>query len=270
MEFSAKEMIKKRRSVRTFDEKPLTDEDRKDLENYIASVTNPFDIPVTFRYLDAKEYDISSPVLVGEKAYVGAKVKRTANCELGYGYSFEKFCLYALSRGIGTVMLALSIDRSACEKAMDVQPDEMMPVASPVGYPAEKMSIREGMMRKGLKADQRKSFDGIFFRKSFAEGLKPEDAGVFKEALEAARWAASASNAQPWRAVVDGDAVHFYKALPKVRFAHWDAEALDVGIALAHFDLVLQEDGINGSFVFEDPGIAVPENIEYAVTYRKA
>lgn len=269
MSFPAKEMITQRRSVRTFDGRPLSDEDRKDIENYISTLSNPFGIPVTFRYLNADENHITSPVIVGEKAYVAAKVKRVPGCELAYGYSFEKFCLYALSKGIGTVMLALSIDRAACEKAMGVQPDEIMPTGSPVGYPAEKRSDREAIMRKGLKADERKPFESIFFDQSFEKGLRRENAGVFADALEGARWAASAGNRQPWRAVVNGDAVHFYKAVPETEYPHWDAQKLDIGIALAHFDLVLQEEGINGSFVFADPGIDVPENIQYVVSYKR-
>ena len=59
---------------------------------------NPFGVPVPFRMLDVQQHGLSSPVIVGAHTYVGAKVKRGPRCELGYGYSFEKFCLYALSR----------------------------------------------------------------------------------------------------------------------------------------------------------------------------
>ena len=269
MSFSAKELIKQRKSVRTFDGKPLSEEDKKELENYIGALANPFDVPVTARLLDVQEHRLSSPVVVGENEYIAAKIERGPHCELGYWYSFEKLCLYALSRGIGTVMLALAIDRPAFEKAMEVQPNEIMPVATPVGYPAEKKSVREAMMRKGLKADGRKPFDSIFFDRSFEHGLEPKDAGVFADALEGARWAPSAGNSQPWRAVVDGNKVHFYKAIPPKEFPHWDAQELDVGIALAHFEAILEENGVTGAFVFADPCASVPQNIRYVVTYER-
>lgn len=165
-------------------------------------------------------------------------------------------------------MLALSIDRPAFEKAMDVQPDEIMPVASPVGYAAQQVELEESM-RKGLRADSRKPFDSIFFDKTFERGLTPENAGVFADALEGARWAPSAGNSQPWRAVVDGSKVHFYKAIPEKVYPHWDAQELDVGIALAHFEAVLEEDGVKGQFVFADPELSGPENFRYVVTYEK-
>lgn len=269
MSFSAKEMIKQRRSVRTFDGKTLSNENRKNLEEYVRSLTNPFDVPVEFRLLDAKEYQLSSPVIVGEHTYLAAKVKKEANHEIAYGYSFEKACLYAESLGIGTVMLAASLSRSAFEKAMNVQGDEVLPTASPVGYPAEKMSIRENLMRKGLRADDRIAFGELYFEGSFDKALTKEGAGDFAEALEMARLAPSAGNKQPWRAVVEGGKVHFYEQKSMKDNALGDIQKVDVGIALCHFDLVMEESGASGRFLFENPNIIAPENVCYISTYER-
>ena len=43
---------------------------------------------------------------------------------------------------------------------------------------------------------------------------------------------------------------------------------MDVGIALAHFDLTLKENGIGGSFAVEDPGFEKDDSIEYIITYE--
>ena len=67
MSFSAKEMIRKRKSVISFDGRGLGPEDKAALEQYIQTVTNPFDVPVEFRLLPAKEHKLSSAVNVGEK-----------------------------------------------------------------------------------------------------------------------------------------------------------------------------------------------------------
>jgi len=262
------DLIRQRRSVRTFNGKPLSAADRAALETYAASLTNPFSVPVTVRLLDAAEHGLSSAVIVGADAYLAAKVERVAHCEIACGYSFEKLCLYALSRGMGTVMLAASLNRAAFEKAMAVKEGEVMPVASPVGYPAEKMSIREGLMRKGLKADERKPFERLFFAGGFERPLSADN--PYAQALEMARWAPSAANAQPWRAVVDGDSVHFYEAKSMKDSPLGDIQRVDVGIALAHFDMTLEENGAKGAYGFSDPGIAAPENTHYIVTYRRA
>ncbi|WP_373725508.1 nitroreductase family protein [Bacteroides heparinolyticus] len=269
MSFSAKEMIQKRKSVRSFDGRALKSEDRTSLEQYILTPPNPFDVPIVFRLLDAKEYDLSSPVIVGTDLYLAAKVKRCNHYEIGFGYSFEHVCLYAESLGIGTVMLAASLSRTAFEKAMDVCPDEVLPVASPLGYPAQKKSIRETLMRKGLKADERIPFEKLFFDRQYGNQLSATSAGIYYSALEMARWAPSAGNKQPWRAVIMGDTVHFYEEKSMKDSPLGDIQKVDVGIALAHFDLTMHEEGHSGRFVEANPGIDLPENVQYVISYEK-
>ena len=270
MEHSIKDIIRKRKSVRTYNGEPLRSEDRQKLEEYLTALDNPFGIPVEFRFLNAKEHGLSSPVIVGTDLYVAAKVGRVPQAEIAYGYSFEKFCLCAETIGVGTVMLAATISRKAFENAMEVKNTEVMPVASPLGYPADKMSAREILMRKGIKADERLPFAALFFEGSFAQSLTLERAGQFRDALEMVRLAPSAGNKQPWRAVVCGDTVHFYEKKAKAMSNNplGDIQKVDVGIALAHFDLTLKETGIDGCFVTKKPGIKIDETMEYIVTYE--
>lgn len=270
MNTSVKEIIRKRKSVRTFNGKVLDAEDKQKLEEYLKKVDNPFGVPVEFRFLDAKEHGLSSPVIVGTDCYVAAKVRRVPQAEIAYGYSFEKFCLYAKAMGIGTVMLAATISRSAFENAMKVKDDEVMPVASPIGYPADKQSVREKLMRTGIKADERLPFEALFFEQTFDRGLTKERAGQFCDALEMVQLAPSAGNKQPWRVVVCGDKAHFYEKKTKALSNNplGDIQKVDLGIALAHFDMTLKENGINGCFDTKDPGFEIDESMEYIVTYE--
>lgn len=269
MPFSAKEMIRKRKSVRTYDGRGLRSKDKAALEQYIQTVSNPFDVPVEFRLLRAKEHKLSSPVIVGEKYYIAAKLSRCKNFEIGYGYSFESMCLYAESLGLGTVILAGTLSRPAFEEAMKVSEDEVMPAASPVGYPAPKRSVREALMRKGVKADERIPFEKLFFKDDFETELTKENAGIFADALELTRWAPSAANRQPWRAVVSGDTVHFYEQKSMKDNALGDIQKVDMGIALAHFELTMQEDGYKGHFIEADPGLILPANVHYIISYER-
>ena len=84
------------------------------------------------------------------------------------------------------------------------------------------------------------------------------------------RLAPSAGNKQPWRAVVCGDRVHFYEKKTKSMSNNslGDIQKVDVGIALAHFDLVLKEAGTDGRFMVEDPGFKVDDLMEYIITYE--
>ena len=267
MTYPVKEMIKKRKSVRTFDGRPLSSQHWKALEEHLGSQTNPFGVPVGFRLLDAKEYGLSSPVILGEEKYLAAKVKRVPRYEIALGYSFEEVCLYALSLGVGTVMLAASLNRSAFEKAIEVGADEVMPVASPLGYPAEKKSMRERLMRKGIKADERFPFEQLFFEGDFSRPLA--ESNTFAEALLMARLAPSAANKQPWRAVVIGNTVHFYEYKTIKDSPLGDIQKVDIGIALAHLDLTEKENGHSGTYTARDPQIALPENTQYIISYER-
>ncbi|MDE7250097.1 MAG: hypothetical protein K2N82_09465, partial [Lachnospiraceae bacterium] len=64
MENSVKDIIRRRKSVRTFNGAALRKEDRRKLEQYLETLDNPFAVPVEFRFLDAKEYELSSPCLL--------------------------------------------------------------------------------------------------------------------------------------------------------------------------------------------------------------
>ncbi len=55
------EIIKGRRSVRTFDGSRIADEDIKKLSDYAADIVNPFDLPVEFIFLDANDPRIEAP-----------------------------------------------------------------------------------------------------------------------------------------------------------------------------------------------------------------
>ncbi len=262
--------IQNRRSVRTFDGKELSKVDLDNLTSFFRTTENPFKIPVDFKFMNAKEYGLTCPVVVGTDLYIGGKIKSVENASVAFGYSFEMLVLYAQSIGIGTVWLGGTMNRSAFEEAMELDADEIMPCASPLGYPAKKMSVREGMMRKAIKADERLPFEDLFFDGSFDMPLSKEKAGKWLEALEMTRLSPSAVNKQPWRAVADNNAVHFYLKRSK-GFGHGsklDMQKIDMGIALCHFSLTAKEQGLNVVFVQDAPEIPTEQDTEYIASYR--
>ena len=258
-----------RRSVRTFDGREIDTDDRKKLSSFIEKIENPYGIPIEFKFLDGKKQSLPCPVVSSTDFYVGAKAPRVPHIEEAFGYSFEMLVLYAQSIGIGTVWIGGTMERSAFERAMDLQEDEMMPCVSPLGYPAKKMSIREGMMRKAIKADQRKPFETLFFDGTFSNPLTKEKAGRLAEPLEIVRWAPSAVNKQPWRVVSDQNGVHFYLKHTKgfISEAVGDMQKIDMGIALCHFALAAKESSINVCFNVNDPGITAEADTEYIASY---
>ena len=261
------DVIKARRSVRTFDGNGLAAEEITALQKYADGAENPYGQSAVFQIFSAKEHGLSSPVIAGTDLYLTGKLQKQPHAEEAFGYSMEEVALFAQANGIGTTWIAGTMNRDAFEKASGLQEGEVMPCVSPLGHPAKKMSLKESLMRKGVKADSRLPFDQLFFRDSFETPLRKEDAGDLAEALEAVRWAPSAVNKQPWRLVVCGDAIHFYEKKDKgYDNGDWDLQKVDLGIALCHFLRMTKAAGLSPAFAIEDPGIACPPSISYVAT----
>lgn len=263
-------LVRSRRSVRTFDDRAVDAETRAKLQAFIEKLDNPYGLTIEYRLLDAKEHKLSSPVVSGGELYVGGKMKRTEHMEEAFGYSFEQLVLYAQSLGLGTVWIGGTMDRGVFEKAMELGEGEVMPCVSPLAYPGKKMALRESMMRKGLKADDRRPFGELFFDGSLDVPLTAEKAGKLAFPLEMVRWAPSAVNKQPWRVIVTDKAAHFY--LKKAKgFADGGAgnmQKIDMGIALCHFELAAKERGLTVSFALSDPGLETSADMEYIASYN--
>ena len=239
------------------------------LEAYAARISTPWGVTPEFRLLEAAEHGLSSPVITGESLYIAAKLPAGPHMEEAYGYAFEELVLYAWSLGIGTVLLGDTLNRDAFQQAMDLQPGELMPCASPLGYPAKKLSLRESLMRKGVKADTRLDFSELFFDGDPSRPLAPEAAGDLAGPLEAVRLAPSAVNKQPWRAVAAGGQVHFYVKHGKgfINASTGDLQKIDLGIGLCHFALAAREAGLSLRFSPADPGLRLPGDMEYIASY---
>ena len=147
------ELIMTRKSVRTFDGRPLTNADREKLCAFIATISNPYGIPVEFVLLDAEEHGLSSPVIQGEHLYIAGKVQKVEHCEEAFGYSFEQLVLYAWSLGIGTTWIGGTMKRELFEAAAQVKEGELMPIVSPLGYPAKEKSEVDVKLRNSVHGD---------------------------------------------------------------------------------------------------------------------
>lgn len=262
---SIEKIIRDRRSVRTYDGRKLTPEDRAKLCEFIKTIENPYGLSIEFQFLEK----MGCPVVVGTELYIGAKMKDAPHLNEAFGYAFEKLVLYAQSLGIGTVWVGGTMDRNAFENAMELAEDEVMPCVSPIGYPAKKMSLRESMMRKGVKADERLGFEDIVYVNGFEQHLTSDEAGKLFLPIEMVRLAPSAVNKQPWRMVVMDDVVHFYlQRSRKISGGRLDMQKIDLGIALCHFELTAKEVGLSPEFVISEPKICCENDVEYIASYK--
>lgn len=259
LELPLKSAVEKRKSVRTYIEKPLSDADRAKINSYIDFLENephPFSAKVRIRLFDVDK-DINAKdlgtygVIKGARTYLGVAVNDVPDAMEAVGYVFERLVLYAASIGLGTCWLGGTFNRSEFAKAMELEGNEFFPIASPIGYPAPKNHAVDKIMRRAIKADTRKAFEEIFFDGDFGTPLTEAASGIYSYPLYITRLAPSAKNAQPWRIIKDGDSFHFFEKKTIPSSSH-DIQRLDIGIALCHFDLAAKEKEFEGKAVVLD------------------
>lgn len=270
------ETIEHRRSVRTYDDRNVAPETIEKIKDYIQCLTNPFGAEVKIGLVH-KSFDGDSEklgtygVIKGAKTFLGLSVAPGEKALLGAGYQFENLILYATSLGLGTVWLAATFTRNRFQTALGIPDNYLFPAISPIGYPLEKR-LFERIMRKTIGADKRKSWRELFFNGNFTTPLSESEAGKYVTAFEMLRLAPSATNAQPWRVLMDGNTFHFFES-------HKDSASkddvlikqVDLGIGIFHFTQTLQSQGINGTFADIKPTEApIPPTYHYVISYVTA
>lgn len=270
---NVKEVIKRRISNRTYEERSLTEEDKKKLLEFNSTLTNPFGVEVKVQYISKKKGadDVqlgTYGTIKGAKDFLAITVKDQPYAMEAIGYQFENLVLYATAMGIGTVWLAGTFKRKDFINAIEIGEDDLFPCICPLGYPAQKQSFLEKITKASLGSKKRKDWDKLFFLEDFTKALTKADAGIYEDALEMLRLAPSATNSQPWAVVKEGNKFHFFCNYKNTlnddvkKIKH-----IDIGIALSHFHQTAMSKGLNGNLQIEDIGFSIPDNMHYVLSY---
>lgn len=273
--FSIEESVKKRYSVRNYKEQEVELDKRKAIESFVNSLDNPFGKKVNFHYLDNREMKDEEKlgtygVIKGAMQYIGTTIKLEPMALEALGYELEAVILYLAHLELGTCWLGGTFNRKGFAKAMNIEEDEIFPIITPYGYAATKKHMKEIVMRKMIKADQRKEWNQLFYINDFQSPLTKEKAGELEVPLEMVRLGPSASNKQPWRILIKDNACHFYEyKQPGYSDSFpYDIQRVDMGIAAAHFDFSVKEKGLKGYFDTEcEPELELPHHMEYVFSW---
>ena len=270
--------IKKRISVRTYNDQRISDELFDQISNVLNEVEKepgPFGNCSKFHILKLDKEESSQGVklgtygfIKGQMAYLVAVCSKEKHAIIDMGYSFEKVILSMTQMGLGTCWIGGTFSRENFMQIIDVGDNEFIGAISPIGYGADKNRLKDKIIRRTAGSDQRKPWNQIFFKNDFSTELKKEDAGDLEVPLEMVRLGPSASNKQPWRLMLAEGVVHFYLDFdPKyggnVKLGY-PIQMLDIGIAMSHMELVT-----DGSWVFEEPGIETGYEYIGSFVYRK-
>lgn len=274
------DLIVKRHSVRTYDGEPLTDSLIKEIRNALGELQGPFAARVRIELL-AKNAMLNGRqgklgtygVIQGAPLFAAAAVaKNSSHNLLQLGYVFEQFILHLTGLGLGTCWLAGSFNNRDFIRAMRLDAAELLPVVSPIGYAGTKKSLIERAMKPRPNLVNRKPWPEMFFAGDLRHPVTAEAAGGFSIPLEMVRLAPSAANKQPWRLLLRDGAWHFYlqHTTGYRRLFPFDIQKIDLGIAMCHFALAAEEQGLSGAWVFQPPlDNLLPEGLEYIMTWSQ-
>lgn len=251
--------MEERHSVRTFSAQAPSQEVLSMVRTYMEELNKEYEEDFRIELINTKDAGKLGTygVIKGASYYLAVACKLGTYAQVTLGYAVEKLVLYCTSLGLGTVWVGGTYNKSNFAKAMELKEDEKIVIIVPFGYEAEKKSMIARLM--GDNSKRRKAFGEIFFDKNVDTPLTEQAADKYAEALTKVQFAPSAVNKQPWRVVKDGTRLHFYAT---------DMEGYhktDLGIALAHFHLAVQEQGIQGEFKRVEEHVDTP--FSYLVTW---
>jgi hypothetical protein len=277
------EIIEKRFSCRTYIDKPIAEEDRERLSDYLSAIgAGPFGAAVRFKLIAATDEDRKALKGLGTYGFikgatgfiVGAVGPSLKNLE-DYGYMMECAILSATDMGMGTCWLGGSFTRSRFAKKISATVEELVPAVTSVGYILTKE--QSGVTTRQLVGGHnRRPWENLFFREKFGIPLLPDEADPYAVPLEMVRIGPSATNKQPWRIIKDGNSWHFYMqrtrgygntlAFKLLNIA--DLQRVDMGIAMCHFEMTAGELGLKGKWDIKEPKIEKPTSLcEYTASW---
>lgn len=274
-------IIRRRKSIRTYLDTPIEENKKEILNKFIAdNVVGPFGTKSRFVFITSTEQDkeslkglITYGMIKNPTGFIIGAIENSPHNLEDYGYLMEKNILKVTDLNLGTCWLGGTFNSSGFAQKVALQNNEVIPAVTPVGYPVPKTTLVDSVIRNSTGADKRKPWSSLFFNKDEKQ-LSVEQAGSYATSLEMVRLAPSASNLQPWRIIKEPDlnTYHFYikrnPGLKQIFFMKSDLQRVDIGIAMCHFELAANEERLQGAWKINDPRLGgMTDKLEYITTW---
>lgn len=246
--------LKKRHSVRSYRDVPLDSPMMESLEKVCADFSGEGvqAVIVTEHVKDVFRGVIGPYGMVkGAPLYVALICDgKDPHGDEKTGYAGEAVVLEMTALGLGTCWIGGLFDPKAVLKVLTLKEGEKIPAVIPVGFPAEKPSFDETLLKTMAKSHTRKDLDTL------VSGMSRNEWPLWATtALEAARIAPSALNRQPWRFIVEERCITVTTDQEKEH--HPLSKRLDCGIAMLHLEVGARKEGAEGRWEYlEAPEVA--------------
>ncbi len=268
------EAIKVRRSIRNYKKLPLEQEVKAKILDMLESPhQGPFGFTPRFGFIEKPEAREQEKVKLGTYGFIthaayfiGGCIEKADFSEVDYGYSLERIVIELTRLDLGTCWVGGTFNRSDYRTLLKTTETETIPCITPVGYKADKKSLRERLGLTLTDGSKRNPFEMHFFEQRLENSMQFDENDLYHQALELVRRAPSAVNKQPWRVIKQGNRFRFYLLRDKKvgNTKNTDLQKVDLGIALAHFKLGVEEFSLKGHWEIENPNVC---NLEYIITW---
>jgi len=242
--------IEKRRSRRHFDASRPIEADKLSALDAVCKAFMPFP--------NARSYLVTESAKDVFKGVVGSygKVKGTpafiafignmesASVQEEVGYTAEGIILEATSLGLNTCWVAGFFKPDSVASLVEIKSNERVLAVTPVGYAKRFKSLEEKLMTGFGRTHRR-----LPISKLIMGARQHELPEWLRTSIEAARYAPSAVNRQPWGFNVEEDnSITVYVRTGGPEFSV--AKRLDCGIAMLHIEVAAMSCGVKGDWQF--------------------
>jgi len=228
--------IRERYSVRQFDGRPVEDKDMAQLHDCASMLREVFD-DIRIAIVPVEEDGLADAVdgIKGARriaAFIGSADGEQIRSRIGF--LGELFLLECTCLDLKTCWVGGAFDKHYCSQIFEIGEDEVIYAVSPIGY------------SDAVPSD---THDDRLPMKELCEPEEYEQAvPAVQEALQSARLAPSSMNRQPWKFILEAGEIRIEKRL-HLSLGNKILE-MDNGIAAAHIEAVLRQNGIRGTWAF--------------------
>ena len=268
------EAIKHRKSCRTYNQALLSAEDKNVLEASIKDnkgLIENADIKLIIleKKGSDKKLELNYGSIQGHNTYLLGTSVVSSGARINYGYLMEKIVLRATEIGISTCWIGY-FDRNYFEEIV-VNEGFEIPSIVILGYADHKPSVIEKLTRLSISASRRLEWGKIFFDYNSGLPLTAVQVKEYNDPLEMVRLAPSSGNTQPWRILFDEktEEFHFFKKPVSKRYEERGLHDIDMGIAIAHFDMTAQYYQLAGKWIKHHvKDLKHMDDLQYVMTWQ--
>jgi nitroreductase len=269
------EAMRVRRSVRTYQVKAISQDLLDQLIHGFENTERLNDLRVTLRPMNSESVASAMTGLVGSygsiknaPVWVMGIYQEGAHDQENFGFRMQQFILECTRAGLGTCWVGGFFKKTELYRLVSKEKGEQLMCITPVGYAAERRFAERSMRALGGLNSRKPLAERVFHGQwgNPATGYLSTRKNIL-DVFELARWAPSASNAQPCHYVVDDGQIviatltSLYRgyppALSRGTGMSTNFQRVDAGIAMSHIHLAARELGVAGrwSLDFDEPAL---------------